>query len=82
MIINRYITSIVFDDSARCNFDNYTFSALQMQGATLSRIELVERIMCWENTVLFLISCFQYLVLGVVYSKGRPYRKPLYTNCM
>lgn len=39
-----------------------------------------ETILCWENTVLFLISCYQYLILGVVYSKGLPYRKPIYTN--
>lgn len=54
---------------------------MRAQASELSRIDLIERTMCWENTVLFLISCFQYLVLGVVYSKGPPYRKPLHTNC-
>lgn len=39
-----------------------------------------ERVLCWENTVLFLVSCYQYLILGVVYSKGLPYRQPFYTN--
>lgn len=37
-------------------------------------------VICWENTAVFLTSAFQYLVLGLVYSKGRPFRKPFYTN--
>ncbi|XP_063225948.1 polyamine-transporting ATPase 13A3-like isoform X2 [Bacillus rossius redtenbacheri] len=37
-------------------------------------------IKCWENTSLFCVSCYQYLILAVVYSKGRPFRKPFYTN--
>lgn len=39
-----------------------------------------DHILCWENTVVFLISCYQYLILGVVYSKGLPYRQPIYKN--
>lgn len=37
-------------------------------------------VISWENTAVFLTSCFQYLVLGLVYSKGRPFRKPFFTN--
>lgn len=39
--------------------------------------EVVE---CWENTVLFSVSSFQYLILAFVYSKGRPYRQMLIRN--
>lgn len=39
-----------------------------------------EQTLCWENTVLFLVSCYQYLILGIVYSKGLPYRQPVFTN--
>uniref|UniRef100_A0A8C5RYI8 ATPase cation transporting 13A2 n=1 Tax=Laticauda laticaudata TaxID=8630 RepID=A0A8C5RYI8_LATLA len=34
----------------------------------------------YENTVVFCTSGFQYLILAVIVSKGRPFRKPLYTN--
>nr|XP_048680762.1 polyamine-transporting ATPase 13A2 isoform X3 [Caretta caretta] len=34
----------------------------------------------YENTVVFCISAFQYLILAVTMSKGYPFRQPLYTN--
>uniref|UniRef100_A0A452GX96 Uncharacterized protein n=1 Tax=Gopherus agassizii TaxID=38772 RepID=A0A452GX96_9SAUR len=34
----------------------------------------------YENTVVFCISGFQYLILAVAMSKGYPFREPLYTN--
>ena len=33
-----------------------------------------------ENTVFFLLSNFQYLTACLVYSRGPPFRMPLYTN--
>ncbi|KAM4651586.1 polyamine-transporting ATPase 13A2 isoform 2-T5 [Discoglossus pictus] len=35
-----------------------------------------------DNTALFYVSSFQYLILAVVLSKGYPFRKPLYTNVL
>ena len=35
---------------------------------------------CYENTTLFLFSIFQYISGSVVFSVGKPFRKPLYTN--
>lgn len=35
---------------------------------------------CYENYAVFSISMFQYLTMALVFSKGRPYRQPFYTN--
>lgn len=35
---------------------------------------------CYENYAVFCLSMFQYIILAVVFSKGRPYRKSIYTN--
>lgn len=57
-----------------------TVSNASLPNLYLNTQEFIERTLCWENTVLFFVSCCQYLVLGVIYSKGLPYRQPLYTN--
>ncbi|KAL2089748.1 hypothetical protein ACEWY4_014436 [Coilia grayii] len=34
----------------------------------------------YENTTLFYISSFQYLIVAIVFSKGKPFRQPSYKN--
>jgi len=34
-----------------------------------------------ENTALFLTSCFEYILAGVVLNAGRPFRQPALQNC-
>uniref|UniRef100_A0A9J8DHB5 ATPase 13A3 n=1 Tax=Cyprinus carpio carpio TaxID=630221 RepID=A0A9J8DHB5_CYPCA len=33
------------------------------------------------NTTLFFVSSFQYLIVAIVFSKGKPFRQPSYKNC-
>ncbi|KAI1367396.1 hypothetical protein F5Y08DRAFT_298411 [Xylaria arbuscula] len=33
-----------------------------------------------ENTALFLVSCFEYIFIGIVLSAGRPFRQPMTQN--
>jgi hypothetical protein len=35
---------------------------------------------CHDNYAVFAVSVFQFITLAVVFSKGKPYRKPIYTN--
>ncbi|RUS24045.1 hypothetical protein BC938DRAFT_474212 [Jimgerdemannia flammicorona] len=39
-----------------------------------------KNIECFENTVLFMLSCFQYILIAVVFGVGPPYRKAMWTN--
>lgn len=34
----------------------------------------------YENYAVFTVSMFQYIITAVVFSKGKPYRKPMHTN--
>ncbi|KAI5754967.1 hypothetical protein M8J77_013022 [Diaphorina citri] len=35
---------------------------------------------CYENYAVFSISMFQYIILAITFSQGKPYRTPIYKN--
>lgn len=39
-----------------------------------------ETLGCHQNFAIFVISCFQYITLAIVFSKGAPYRKSIFSN--
>lgn len=39
-----------------------------------------ETLGCHQNYVIFIITCFQYVTLAIVFSKGAPYRKSIFSN--
>lgn len=39
-----------------------------------------ETLGCHQNYTIFIVSCFQYMTLAVVFSKGAPYRKSIFSN--
>lgn len=45
-----------------------------------SHREESENVACYENYTIFALSSFQYVILAVVFSKGKPYRQSIFSN--
>ncbi|XP_055515087.1 LOW QUALITY PROTEIN: cation-transporting ATPase 13A2 [Leucoraja erinacea] len=60
----------------------YTVTATQSWFVPATVSSAGNKLPNYENTALFCISGFQYLILATVLSKGQPFRKPLYSNVL
>ncbi|ESO89928.1 hypothetical protein LOTGIDRAFT_124151, partial [Lottia gigantea] len=39
-----------------------------------------EHVLSWESTIIFIVSSYMYIAVAFSFSKGPPFRKPIYTN--
>lgn len=75
LLIHLFLT-VVFQAAA--------FEHLKMQewfepfNASLK--EEKDSVACVENYTIFTLSSFQYVILAIVFSKGRPYRQSMFSN--
>ncbi|KAL8587281.1 hypothetical protein ACOMHN_045528 [Nucella lapillus] len=53
---------------------------LREQPFYLNDLEPAKESDTWESTIIFLASSFMYIAVAVSFSKGPPFRKPIYTN--
>ncbi|KAK6639831.1 hypothetical protein RUM43_008106 [Polyplax serrata] len=60
---------VSYADLHRVTSDNHT-----------SNLPFVSELACYENYAVFSVSSLQYIILAVVFSKGKPYRKSLFAN--
>uniref|UniRef100_A0A8B9CDN7 Polyamine-transporting ATPase 13A3 n=1 Tax=Anser brachyrhynchus TaxID=132585 RepID=A0A8B9CDN7_9AVES len=65
-------------ESDACNILDATNTSSAHDGNETHQDE--HNIKNYENTTLFFISSFQYLIVAIVFSKGKPFRQPCYKN--
>ncbi|XP_051874583.1 probable cation-transporting ATPase 13A4 [Pristis pectinata] len=73
------------DIYSACNSKNLTSNDVTannntMDTASISQESNEDYYKSYENTTVYLLSIFSCITTAIVYCKGKPYRKPIYTN--
>jgi len=82
LISSRVLTSIIGHVALQFACQIGVFLLLRQQpwytsvGITGGKLTIVS----YESTVLFFLSSYQYISMAIVFSSGKPYRRPMYTN--
>ncbi|KAH1018274.1 hypothetical protein HUJ05_006079 [Dendroctonus ponderosae] len=61
-------------------FQTAAFLHLKAQPWFVPFLKASDNVSCLENYTIFTMSSFQYIILAIVFSKGYPYRKSMFTN--
>mmetsp|Transcript_9620 Transcript_9620/g.18746 ORF Transcript_9620/g.18746 Transcript_9620/m.18746 type:complete len:1093 (+) Transcript_9620:13-3291(+) len=74
--------SVIMQTVLAALFQFLVFSEIRAQDyyEAIDPAEVDEASYSWENSALFLVSNFQYLVLCLIFSRGKPFREPLSSN--
>lgn len=82
LVSKKVLVSLVGQIVIELLFQLFVFMHVRLQPWFIPRAEerASDDIPCYENTVLYLLSCFQYITIAVVFSVGPPYRKRMATN--
>jgi cation-transporting ATPase 13A2 len=82
LMSKKVLTSLMSQIVIQILFQGLVFFDIRRQSfyEPLVPIPDQKNIKSFENTGLFLLSCFQYIVVAIVFSVGPPYRKSLFTN--
>ncbi|XP_069474671.1 polyamine-transporting ATPase 13A3 isoform X2 [Ambystoma mexicanum] len=68
-------------NSNACNVSRIAdFNSSHLKNTTIDKHD--KNIRNYENATLFFVSCFQYLIVALVFSKGKPFREPCYKNIL
>ncbi|KAH8923688.1 hypothetical protein BT69DRAFT_143159 [Atractiella rhizophila] len=84
LISKHVLTSLIGQIIITSGFQLFVFHYVRSQ-SWYNALHLVAKpddleIASFENSSLFLVSCFQYILVAAVFCVGPPYRQPLTTN--
>lgn len=79
------LTSVTLFFSACLSVNNHERNSSSNLGLHRARDETQEQtgngFKSYENTTVWLLSTINCLIVALVFSKGKPFRQPIYTNC-